>query len=178
MSKEINWQPNNLENGVLKLQPLTPDDFEALYACASDPLIWEQHPVPDRYRREVFRHYFDSALESNGAFLILNKVSGKIIGCTRFYDYQPGNSAIVIGYTFFTREYWGGPYNRLSKELLIDYAFQFVENVYFYIGAGNIRSQRATAKLGAIRVKDVYSEGMSPQLLHFEYRIQKHEWIG
>ena len=50
----INLQPV-LENEIIRLQPLQQDDFERLYAVASDPLIWEQHPNKDRYKREVFQ---------------------------------------------------------------------------------------------------------------------------
>jgi RimJ/RimL family protein N-acetyltransferase len=33
-----------LKGALLVLRPLRPEDFDALYAVASDPLIWEQHP--------------------------------------------------------------------------------------------------------------------------------------
>ncbi len=32
-----------LEGEHVRLRPLRPDDWEALFAVASDPLIWEQH---------------------------------------------------------------------------------------------------------------------------------------
>lgn len=175
---EVDWHPPNLENNLVKLQPLTINDFEALYQVASDPLIWEQHPASDRYKRDVFQLYFDSALASTGAFLILNKTTGEIIGCTRYYDYRPENSAIAIGYSFLAKAYWGGLYNKLSKKLLLDYAFQFVDNVVFYIAAENIRSQQATAKLGAVKVKEMLVEEKGRQLLQYEYRIQKQDWKG
>lgn len=178
MTKEkINWQPHHLENELVKMQALTIYDFEALYRVASDPLIWEQHPASDRYKRDVFQLYFDSALASNGAFLIIDRASGEIIGCTRYYDYQPENSAIVIGYSFLAKAYWGGQYNKMSKALLFDYAFQFVDNVLFYIASENIRSQQATSKLGAIKVKEKWIEDKGRQLLQYEYLIRKREWI-
>lgn len=177
MTKEkVNWAPPHLENELVKLQPLVATDFEALYGVASDPLIWKQHPASDRYKRDVFQLYFDSALASNGAFLIINKASGEIIGCTRFYDYLPERSAIAIGYSFLATAYWGGQYNKLSKKLLLDYAFQFVDNVVFYIAAENIRSQLATSKLGAIKVKETLVEDKGRQLVQYEYRIQKSDW--
>ncbi len=174
--QEINWRPH-LENELVTLQPLTISDFETLYQVASDPLIWEQHPASDRYKRDVFQNYFDSALVSDGAFLIINKASGEIIGCTRYYEYHPENSAIAIGYSFLAKAYWGGHYNKLSKKLLLDYAFQFVDNVVFYIAAENIRSQQATSKLGAIKVKEKFVEDKGQQLLQYEYRIRKQDWI-
>jgi RimJ/RimL family protein N-acetyltransferase len=47
-----------LENELLSLRPLRPEDFHDLYAVASDPLIWEQHPSSGRYQDEVFRKFF------------------------------------------------------------------------------------------------------------------------
>src|SRR5215212_7131768 len=106
----INWQPDNLEDNIVKLKPLSESDFEDLFEVASDPLIWEQHPSKDRYKREVFQTYFDGAISSKTAFLILDKSCDKIIGCTRYYDCKPENSSIAIGFTFLSRQYWGGLY--------------------------------------------------------------------
>lgn len=177
MSKiNINWQPGNLEDDVVKLIPLNEDDFENLFAVAADPLIWEQHPSKDRYKREVFQQYFDGAVTSKTAFIMLDKSSDKIIGSTRYYDYQPGNSSVAIGFTFLSRQYWGGLYNKSSKKLLLDYAFQFVEKVYFHIGADNLRSQLATMKIGATKVGEVELDHYGQQQLHFEYLVHKKDW--
>ena len=69
-------QPVHLLNTKVRLTLLRPDDREALYQVASDPLIWEQHPNPDRYQRPVFDTYFNGALESGGAFLITDAATG------------------------------------------------------------------------------------------------------
>jgi RimJ/RimL family protein N-acetyltransferase len=169
----MNLQPT-LENQLLRLSPLTEDDFEPLFAIASDPLIWEQHPNYDRYKREVFQIYFDSAIESKGAFLVTDKRTNKLIGCTRFYEYDPEHSSIAIGYTFLIREYWGGDYNRSMKGLLLDYAFKFVDSVRFHIGANNLRSQKGTLKLGVRKI----AEKTIGDTSHFEYEIRKEEWHG
>jgi N-acetyltransferase len=52
-----------LKGDLLELRPLRREDFQALYAVASDPLIWEQHPAKDRYQEEVFHAFFRDALE-------------------------------------------------------------------------------------------------------------------
>lgn len=171
-----NWQPELLENSTVKLVPLTNNDFEPLYAIASDPAIWQQHPSKDRYKREIFQQYFDSAIFSNSAFLILDKLTNAAIGSTRYYDFKPEFPSIAIGYTFLAVKYWGGPYNKASKTLLLNYAFQFVDKVYFHIEAKNIRSQRALHKLGSKKVNNVNFDLEGRTLLHFEYVIQKQDW--
>lgn len=173
----INWQPNNLENELIKLIPLQENHFESLYEVASDPLIWEQHPANDRYKRDVFRAFFDKALQEQTAFLIIDQNSQKIIGSTRYYKFNPEDSSIAIGYTFLARQYWGGFYNKLLKRLLLQYAFQYVDKVYLHIGATNIRSQIATQKIGAVKVGEFYTEVNGKELHQFEYVIEKNKWL-
>jgi RimJ/RimL family protein N-acetyltransferase len=60
--------------------PLRPEDFESLFAAASDPLIREQHPAADRYQPAVFRAFFENALKSGGAVILLDLASGEVIG--------------------------------------------------------------------------------------------------
>ena len=171
-----NWQPTSLENDILKLIPLKASDFEDLFAVASDPLIWEQHPTKDRYKKEVFQLFFDGALASQTAFLIIDKVTGKLIGSTRYYDYSPQRSSIAVGYTFLNRTYWGSPYNKTSKKILLDYAFQYVDKVYFHIGANNFRSQKAILNIGAHKIGDVDFDYYGKKVLHYEYIIYKKDW--
>lgn len=142
-----------LEGEWLRLRPLREDDWEALYAAASDPLIWEQHPASDRYQEQVFREYFREAMECGGAFAIIDRKTEQIIGSTRFIGYNEKQSEIEIGYTFLARGYWGGIYNREMKDLLLRHAFQFVRHVVFVVGQKNLRSQKAMEKIGGVRVQ-------------------------
>ena len=100
---DFNLQPT-LQNEFVKIQPLKESDFEALYAVASDPLIWEQHPNKDRYKREVFENFFKGAMESRGAFLVFDQQSNQVIGSCRFYEWHPEKRTVAIGYTFFGRD--------------------------------------------------------------------------
>lgn len=147
----MNRQPLDLRNEWVELTPLTEADFEPLYAVAKDPLIWEQHPNPDRYKRDVFLTYFKGAIASNGAFLIKDK-NQSVIGCTRFYDHLPEKRELKIGYTFFSKACWGKPFNQSTKALMLQYAFQFVDDVIFHVGANNIRSQKAMEKIGGVNI--------------------------
>jgi RimJ/RimL family protein N-acetyltransferase len=112
-------------------------------------LIWEQHPESDRYTREVFQRYLDGAMESGGAFAIIDRATGRIIGSSRYWNWDPALGEVEIGWTFLERAYWGGVYNRELKTLMLDHAFQFVHRVVFVVGANNFRSQRALEKIGA-----------------------------
>jgi len=142
-----------LEGESLRLRPLRPDDWEALFAVASDPLIWEQHPAPDRYQEQVFRGFFQEAMDSGGAFVVIARENGSVIGSSRFLGYDEERSEIEIGYTFLARAYWGGVYNREMKDLMLGHAFRFVRHVVFLVGPTNWRSQKAMEKIGGVRVE-------------------------
>jgi len=170
---DLDIQPT-LENETVLLLPLMEDDFEALYAVASDPEIWEQHPNKDRWKKEVFRKFFEGAMKSGGAFRIIEKSTGEIAGSTRFYDHEPSEDSIFIGYTFYGRKYWGKGINLAIKKLMLDYIFQFVSRVRFHIGSGNIRSQIAITRLGAEKIgeQEVAYFGEASKL-NFVYEIIK-----
>ena len=146
----VDLQPT-LTGDLVELRPLKPDDWDALYAAASDPLIWRQHPESDRHKPDVFRRYFDGAIACGGGFAVVDRKTGRVIGSTRYFGYDEAASEIEIGWTFLERAYWGGTYNREMKRLLLDHAFTFVRRVVFFVGPGNIRSQRAMEKIGGIR---------------------------
>jgi RimJ/RimL family protein N-acetyltransferase len=141
-----------LQGELLGLQPLRLEDFHELYAVASDPLIWEQHPVKDRYQEEVFKAFFREAMESGGTLIAIDARNGRIIGSSRFHGYDSEKSEIEIGWTFLARSHWGGIYNREMKRLMLRHAFKFVDSVVFLVGPQNLRSQRAVEKIGGVRV--------------------------
>lgn len=145
----IDLQPL-LHGDTIVLRPLLASDLDALCEAASDPLIWEQHPSPLRYQRKVFeKEFFAGALASGSAFVIQEKQSGRIIGSSRFYDWDPEHQEMAIGFTFLIRDHWGGSTNLELKTLMLDHAFQWAKRVWFHIGKHNWRSRKGTEKIGA-----------------------------
>jgi N-acetyltransferase len=144
------FQPH-LRGELVELRPLCAEDYRDLYAVAADPLIWEQHPCPDRYKEEVFTVFFREALDSRSALLALDRNDGRVIGSSRFHGYDDEKSEVEFGWTFLARSHWGGAYNGEMKRLMLRHAFSFVNSVVFLIGPHNIRSQRAIEKIGAVR---------------------------
>src|SRR5712671_1151069 len=142
-------QPH-LVGDLLELRPLRPEDWEGLYAVASDPLIWEQHPACDRYKEEVFKEFFREALESQGAFVVIDRTTQQIIGSSRYFGFKPQKREIEIGWTFLARSHWGGKYNGELKRLMLDHAFRFVDSVVFLVGPTNFRSRKAMEKIDGV----------------------------
>ncbi|MBL7880573.1 MAG: GNAT family N-acetyltransferase [Chryseobacterium gambrini] len=154
--------------------PLLQGEIESLYEVASDPKVWEQHPNKDRYRREVFENFFRGAIESKGAFKIIEKETGAVLGSSRFYDCDEAKNSIFIGYTFYGTKSWGKGINPQIKKLMLDYIFQFVDTVYFHIGKENYRSQIALERLGGKKIaeQEVAYFG-EPTRTNFVYEIKK-----
>ena len=147
----FDFQPT-MKGELVELRPLRLEDEEDLFAVASDPLIWEQHPARDRYKPDVFRAFFRESLASRGALTVLDCKAGRIIGSSRFHAYNAEASEVEIGWTFLARSHWGGKYNREMKQLMLQHAFRFVQRVVFLISPQNARSQKAIEKLGGVRV--------------------------
>lgn len=174
----MNLQPT-FENDIVLVRPLVASDFDALFTAASDSKIWEQHPNKNRYQLSEFTLYFEGAMQSGGAFCVIEKATNTVIGSTRYYDVRmDAPTSVVIGYTFYTTACWGKGYNPMVKKMMLQYAFQYVDEVYFHIGAVNKRSQMAIGKIGAIKIaeKDIAYYGAAPQL-NFVYRITKNDFI-
>lgn len=163
-----------LRSEILEVRPLRAGDFEELFSVASDPLIWEQHPNSDRYKHDVFRKFFDEALASGGAFVVIDRKTGRVIGSSRFNCHDLVRSEVEIGWTFLARSHWGGIYNGELKRLMMSHAFKFVDSVIFFIGSTNVRSQRALEKLGGVRIGTKTDPNNRES---FIYRITRHALI-
>lgn len=138
-----------LEGERLLLRPLQPDDWDALWAIASDRELWAVHPANDRWQEPVFREFFADALAQRGALAIVDKISGRVIGSSRFQEYDPANGGSVeIGWTFLARELWGSGLNAELKRLMVAHALASVKRAVFVVGEGNVISRRAMTKIG------------------------------
>jgi RimJ/RimL family protein N-acetyltransferase len=173
-----NWQPQ-LSGRLIELRPMMVEDFEALFLVASDPLIWEQHPDRHRYKRERFEIFFRSGMDSKGALIITDKGDGAIVGSSRYSNWDSEKSVVEVGFTFLARKYWANGYNSEVKQLMLDYAFRFVDLISFYVGESNFRSQKAVLKLGAVEVKRVSSHQVGGETRSsIFYELNKQLWIA
>jgi RimJ/RimL family protein N-acetyltransferase len=168
-------QPH-LVGDLIELRPLQSDDWDALFAVASDPLIWEQHPASDRYKEDVFREFFREALASGGAFIVIDPATEAAIGSTRYFGFDPAKREIEIGWTFLARSRWGGKYNAEMKQLMLDHAFKFVDSVIFLIGSTNVRSRKAVERIGAVLTERREQRTLATGVVeHVIYQIRKPE---
>lgn len=173
----MNLQPVLKDENVV-LKPLSIDDFEKLYQVARDPEVWAMHPNKERYKRPVFQNFFEGALASKGAFLVVDRKTQEVLGSTRFYEFNPDTKSVLIGYTFYGTKWWGKNINSTVKKLMLDYIFREVDQVIFHVGKDNVRSVKAMTKLGAENTGEeeiaYYGEDSRTNIV---FRIRKNDWL-
>jgi RimJ/RimL family protein N-acetyltransferase len=150
-----------LSNRLISLRPLARADWPALYAVASDPLVWEVHPAHDRWQEPVFARFFDDALASGGALVAIDPGTGAVIGSSRYDLERAEPGEVEIGWTFLARSHWGGSTNAAMKALMVNHALGHVDRVMFMIGETNIRSRRAMEKIGGLLTDRTHSSEMA-----------------
>jgi RimJ/RimL family protein N-acetyltransferase len=170
-----------LEDDSVRLRPLRADDWDALFAVASDPLIWQQHPAHDRWQEPVFRAFFEDALANKGALVAIDPAGGAVIGSSRYQGLTQANGGSVeIGWTFLARSHWGGTTNHAMKRLMLAHALASVAEVRFVVGETNTRSRTALEKIGAVltdrREQRVMAGGAV--IDHLTYVITRESFAG
>lgn len=161
------------------LRPLTAADFEDCYQAAADPATWAQHPDRLRYQEAIFRaRLFDSAVTCGGALVVLNRSDDQIIGATRYYDWNPADREIAIGYSYLAHDHWGTGANTEVKRLMLNHVFQWADVVWFHVAEDNIRSRRAVEKLGAHPVRKLAQAVDGRPFVQCNYRLTRCGWTG
>jgi RimJ/RimL family protein N-acetyltransferase len=169
----LDRQPH-LIGELIELRPATADDFDALFAVASDPLIWEVHPAHDRWQEPVFRRFFADGLASGGMLVAIDRAKGAVIGSSRYDFARAEADEVEIGWTFLARSHWGGRYNKEMKRLMLDHAFTGVSRAMFMIGEANVRSRRAVEKIGGRLTDRLHQAEMAGQpVTHVIYTIDR-----
>ena len=179
MSRAADFDPQPvLEGPVLRLRPLRADDWGDLFACASDPVVWEQHPLHDRYREDVFRALFEEKLAAGRTLAVTRREDQRVIGMSTYGDLRAENGGVIeIGSTVIGRAYWGGPINAEMKRLMLTHAFKTVALVEFLIAEENMRSRKAMAKIGGQLTDRVVESEVSGHVIpHLVYAITREDF--
>ena len=159
---------------LVEIRPSVAGDWDALFAVASDPLIWEVHPAHDRWQEPVFRAYFDAGIASGGALTIIDRATGAVIGSSRYDNWVREADEIEIGWTYIARACWGGTYNREIKRLMLDHIHRFVETAIFVVGETNVRSRGAMTKIGGVLRPGVEGRMMAGEMKpHVIFEIRR-----
>ena len=141
MQDIFNFQPSSTGN-LVRIRPLLERGYEELCKLSSDPLVWEQLPRCERYKEDVFEKFFEESISLNTTVAIIDIQSDQLVGSSRYARLNLDRNEVEIGWTFFTRQFWGKGHNVDSKRLMIENALNSVDSIFFVAAATNYRSRR------------------------------------
>ena len=148
-------EPVTLTGSKVILEPLSLEHLDGLISAVKDGELWKlwftSIPAPEKAEE-----YIKTALgmrENAGAmpFIVRDRESNKIIGCTRYFNVDEVNQRLEIGYTWYSESYQRTAANTECKYLLLSHAFEKLDAiaVEFRTHWHNHKSRAAIARLGA-----------------------------
>ena len=148
-------EPVTLAGSTVILEPLSLEHLDGLIAAVQDGELWKlwftSIPTPEK-AEEYIKVALDMR-ENVGAmpFIVRDRESNKIIGCTRYFNVDEINQRLEIGYTWYSESYQRTAVNTESKYLLLSHAFETLGAiaVEFRTHWHNHKSRAAIARLGA-----------------------------
>lgn len=144
-----------LESPLVLLRPLEASDWEHLLPFSlNEPDTW-QYSLISAVGEENLKNYIRIALEAQQMgkempFIVFDKETQRYAGSSRFYDMQPENKSLQLGYTWYGKDFRGTGLNQHCKLLLLEYAFETLgmERVEFRADNENKRSIAAMKSIG------------------------------
>ncbi|MET4561161.1 RimJ/RimL family protein N-acetyltransferase [Lysinibacillus parviboronicapiens] len=146
-----------LENDIVLLRPITKEDVSEMLAAGSYPEIWPYLSTNIEQESDVHnfvnKALFAKSQQKEFPYAIVDKISGEIIGSTRFMDIDDNHKRLEIGHTWITPAFWRTAINTNCKYLLLQYCFEVLglQRVQIKTDQENIRSQKAIERIGAIK---------------------------
>jgi len=148
-------EPVSLTGSAVVLEPLSLEHLEGIQRAVKDGELWNlwftSIPSP-----ETAEAYIKTALdmrENAGAmpFIVREKGTNQIIGCTRYFNVDESNQRLEIGHTWYAESYQRTAVNSECKYLLLSHAFEKLDAiaVEFRTHWHNHKSRAAIARLGA-----------------------------
>ena len=148
-------EPVTLTGVHASIEPLRAEHEQALQRAAADGELWglwyTSVAPPEKMGQYValaldMRERLDSM-----PFVIREKSSGEIVGCTRYFNVDAVNRRLEIGHTWYAKRVQRGPINTECKLLLLTHAFEKLQciAVEFRTHWFNHASRTAIARLGA-----------------------------
>ncbi|NRF68077.1 GNAT family N-acetyltransferase [Aquincola sp. S2] len=148
-------EPVMLWRDPVRLEPLGLQHEAGLAAAAADGELWKLRitsvPAPHETRA-----YIETALAAREAghrfaFVVLDAITGEVIGSSSYHDIVPALDRLEIGYTWYALSRQRSAVNTTAKWLLMSHAFETLgaQLVGWRTDNYNFASQRAIERLGA-----------------------------
>jgi RimJ/RimL family protein N-acetyltransferase len=144
-----------LEDERVELRPLQHSDVEHLLEISlNEPETWEYSLVKANGKENLI-NYIQLAVAARDSqtqfpFIVFDKQSGKYAGSTRFYDINFECKTLLLGFTWYGKQFRGTGLNKHCKFLVLQFAFETLgmERVEFRADNTNKRSIAAMKSIG------------------------------
>jgi N-acetyltransferase len=187
MTEQMAIAPVILEGPHVRLEPLALEHTPGLVEVGLDSELWKWIPIPVRTPEEM-RAYVQTALKEQAdgfalPFALIEKSSGRTVGCTRYANIERTHHRLEIGWTWVARQWQRTAVNTEAKYLLLHHAFEALKcmRVELKTDSLNDRSRGAILRIGA-REEGTFRNHMitaSGRIRHTVYfSIIDSEWPG
>lgn len=144
-----------LQNDRVMLRPLEEtDEKELINFVQNEPEIWT-YSLKQLKNKDDLNGYISAAIKGRiagtvCAFVVYDLLKKSYAGCTRFYNIDPFHKTIMLGYTWYGKDFQGTGLNMNVKYLMLGYAFDTLgyERVEFRADVSNERSIAAMKSIG------------------------------
>jgi len=148
-------EPVTLSGLRVLLEPLSLEHLDGILAAVKDGELWNlwYTSIPSPEKADGYIKTALDMRENAGAmpFVIRDRQTNTIIGCTRYFNVDEVNQRLEIGHTWYSESYQRTAANTESKYLLLSHAFEELKAiaVEFRTHWHNHKSRAAIARLGA-----------------------------
>ena len=143
-----------IEDHIVQLKPLEINHVDVLLDIANEPNIWDYSFVKGKGLKNL-TSYIESTIKARHdkkeyPFLVIDKRTNEVAGCTRFCDINLTLNNLRLGYTWYGKRFQGTGLNKHCKYLLFDFAFNTMKMYRIGLGAyaENVRSIAAMKSVG------------------------------
>lgn len=159
-------KPLVLEGQAVRLEPLEPRHAPDLLAAATPDLFRFTPQAPAEWSIDGFKREIEKvrAIANSIPFAVIHRQRDRAVGRTTYMEIRPSTRGLEIGRTWIGREFQGTTVNPEMKYLMLRHAFETLGAVRVQLTTAqdNLHSQRAIAKLGAVREGVLRNYGVRP----------------
>ncbi|MBT2160835.1 GNAT family N-acetyltransferase [Zobellia barbeyronii] len=174
-----------LENDRVLLLPFDNPRNEELKDIIFDKEIWEFMGMSVNNEQGLKNYIAKTIKDKNNRlcypFLIIDKETNKVAGCTRFGNVNAASKKCEIGWTWYGTDFQGTGLNKACKYELLKFGFETIgfKRIQFSTDRDNLRSQKAIENLGAQKegvFRNNYVAANGESRTDVYYSIIKEEW--
>ncbi|WP_395803162.1 GNAT family N-acetyltransferase [Daejeonella sp.] len=146
-----------LESDRVLLRPLSLEDEEALQLIADDDSLWvyglQDLSKPGELNKYIRKALEDRENETTAVWVIIDKKTNQMAGCTRLAEISWKDERGQIGWTWIGRDFQGSGLNKEMKFLILRYGFEVLglNRIEFKADERNHQSRQALLSIGAMR---------------------------